>query len=193
MLGEKDSIAIDVPGITNSSVEEARLRDTISDRLEPRIDRIAVRTIPLSNGGGVLVVEIPVCELNIYAVRVDKGRYEFRIRIDKKNAELSFSEIQYRLLADLDSLRFRRKAEAILKTEKISVNPIFPPSYNEFMLESVNSASIMLKKLSSEEIVTIPYELIQTIYYSHGSWIIYLLQGYRLTFDGKRWSVEQCR
>ena len=150
---EKDSLAGAVLGITDPSVEETRLRDAISDRIEPRIDRTALRTIPLSKDRSVVVIEIPVCELNIYAVRIDKGRYEFWIRRDKKKAELSFSEIQYRLLADLDSLRFQRKAEAIAKFDMVSVYPIFPPpSYtalHEFKVEAVERTSIILKRQSS--------------------------------------------
>lgn len=196
---ERNSVAVAVPGITGTEVQETRLRDVISDRIEPRIDRIAVRTIPLSNGRGVVVIEIPVCELNIYAVRIDKGRYEFWIRRDKKKAELSFGEIQYRLLADIDILRIRRKAEVIPKIEIVTIYPIYPPplysTFHEFKVNSTDGMSIRLSEQSSNEIVDIPYELIQTIYYSfsHGLWMIYLLQGYHLILEGKHWRVKQKR
>jgi hypothetical protein len=196
---ERNSVAVAVPGITGTEVQETRLRDVISDRIEPRIDRIVVRTIPLSNGRGVVVIEIPVCELNIYAVRIDKGRYEFWIRRDKKKAELSFGEIQYRLLADIDILRIRRKAEVIPKIEIVTIYPISPPprysTFHEFKVNSTDGMSIRLSEQSSNEIVDIPYELIQTIYYSfsHGLWMIYLLQGYHLILEGKHWRVKQKR
>ncbi len=189
---EEDSLASAVPGITDPCVEETRLRDAISDRIEPRIDRIALRTIPLSNGKGVVVVEIPVCELNIYAVRVDKGRYEFRIRRDKKNAELSFNEIQYRLIVGLDSLRFQRKFEAIRKYEKVLVSP--SRKYNreiqklrrcdntyEFRVESVERTSVLVWEPATGAKATIPYDLILTVYYDQklDCWKI-ILRGYSL-------------
>ena len=189
---ERDSLAIAVPGITSPKIEEKRLRDAISERIEPRVDRIELRTISLANGRGVVVVEIPVCELNIYAVRVDKGRYEFCIRIDKKKVELSFSEIQYRLFADLNSLRFRRKFENIPKYEKVSVYPILSTSYNEFRIESTTEASVTLTKLSSGAPICIPYELIQTVYRddTNDLWMIYLQYGYHLKLTNKKWKIE---
>lgn len=201
---EKDSKAVAVPGITDPSAEETRLRDSISDRIEPRIDRIALRTIPLSNGSGVVVIEIPVCELNIYAVRVEKGRYEFWIRRDKKKAELSFSEIQYRLVTDVDSLRFRRKFEAIGKSEKVLVSP--KRIYNtqtkklrrsdnryEFKVESVEDTSVTVWEPATNAKVTIPYDLILTVYYDHklDCWKIFL-RGYSLDcfFKGNGWELR---
>ncbi len=198
-IEDKDSIAIDVPGIPDSENELKRLRNVISKRIEPRIDKITVRPIDLSNGNCVIVVEIPVCEFNIYAVRIQDGRYDFFIRRDTDKVELSFTEIQYRLLADIDILRIRRKAEVIPKFEIVTIDPISPPShysrFHEFKVNSTDGMSIRLSEQSSNEIVDIPYELIQTIYYSfsHGLWMIYLLQGYHLIWEGKHWRVKQKR
>lgn len=201
---EKDSVAVDIPGITDPETQETRLRDAISDRIEPRIERIALRTIPISNGKGVVVVEIPVCEMNIYAVRVTKGRYDFYIRQDKKKAELSFSEIQYRLFADLDSLRFRRKFEAIKQYEKVLVAP--KREYNketkklrrcdnryEFKIKSVENTSVIVWEPATEDRTTIPYDLILTVYYDHKleCWKIFL-RGYSLDYfrQGKGWELR---
>jgi predicted HTH transcriptional regulator len=186
---EKNSVAVAVPGITGTEVQETSLRNVLFERIEPRIERITLRTIPLSNGSGVVVIEIPVCELNIYAVRIDKGRYEFWIRRDKKKAELSFTEIQYRLLADLESLRLRRKAEAISENDNVTVFPISVPSHYhkdlfEFKVASKDSSSINTLE-STNYIITIPYDLIQTIYHDYrlGLKIICLLPRYNLIVD----------
>lgn len=201
-IEDKDSIAIDVPGIPDSENELKRIRNVISKRIEPRIDKITVRPIDLSNGNYVIVGEIPVCEFNIYAVRIQDGRYDFFIRRDTDKVELSFTEIQYRLLADLESLRSRRKAEGISVYDNVTVSPIsvssrYHKNLFEFKVASKDSSSITLEEKSTNYIITIPYDLIQTVYYDYklGLKIIYLLLGYHLIVDiqskelQKQWKI----
>lgn len=196
-IEDKNSIAINVPGIPDSGNELKRIRNVISKRIEPRIDKITVRSIDLSNGNCVIVIEIPVCEFNIYAVRIQDGRYDFFIRRDMDKVEVSFTEIQYRLLADLESLRLRRKAEAVSVYDNVTVFPISVPSsyYKdlfEFKVASKDSSSITLEEKSTFYGITIPYDLIQTIYHDYrlGLKIICLLPGYHLIVDmQKQWKI----
>ncbi|MBI2931110.1 MAG: ATP-binding protein [Planctomycetes bacterium] len=140
-----------------------RLRDILSDLIEPRLSDIEVFPVNIADGS-VIVVQIPPSDKNPHAVRIATGRYEWWVRQDRSKREMRFDEIIEGIRRDTVRREHIRLLEAG-RTAGCIVQPILDAGRepSTWSIIAVNGQSITLQRQASSSEVTLPLAAIAEI------------------------------